>query len=328
MDRMKVFLTVDTETWPRNPDWLQSNLEADIERDIYGATCAGRFGIDYQMDILTAHGLKAVFFVESLFACAVGLGPLRKIVAGIQKSGHEVQLHAHPEWLAWMPRPLLAGRVGQYLKDFSFSEQVVLLREACGNLRGSGVPDVCAFRAGNYGADFNTLRALVSCHIHYDTSYNPCYLDSDCGLRMDHLLIQPEILEGIWELPISFFRDFPGHYRHAQLCACSSGEMERALLQAWRRGWRTFVIVSHSVELIKNRKQVAQPPSPDGIVIGRFERLCRFLARHTDKFVTSGFHDLDPRDLAPPQPTTQPLRSTLPATAWRFAEQLARRVSR
>ncbi len=159
MDRMKVFLTVDTEVWPRHPDWLKSNLEADIERDIHGMTGAGEFGIGYQMDVLNAHGLKAVFFVESLFACAVGVEPLRKIVTAIQKSGHEAQLHVHPEWLAWLPHPLLGERRGQNLKNFSLDEQLVLLRAASANLREAGVPNIRAFRAGNYGADFNTLRA-------------------------------------------------------------------------------------------------------------------------------------------------------------------------
>lgn len=325
---MRVFLTVDTEIWPRSPDWLGSKLEADIERDIYGMTHAGRYGIDYQMEVLSANGLKAVFFVESLFVCAVGLEPLREIATGIQKSGHEVQLHVHPEWLAWMPHSLLPGRAGANLKEFSLSEQVVLIRAASDNLRDAGVRDVCAFRAGNYGADFNTLRALASCQLRYDSSYNPCYLRSDCGLRMDRLLLQPEMLEGVWELPISIFRDFPGHYRHAQLCACSAREMEQALLQAWLCGWRSFVIVSHGFELIKNRRQAVVLPSPDGVVIARFERLCRFLALHTDKFVTSGFHDLEPSDLNSSAAKVRPLRVSPHATAWRLVEQFARRVSR
>ncbi len=145
---------------------------------------------------------------------------------------------------------------------------------------------------------------------------------------MDRFLIQPEMLEGVWELPISFFRDLPRHYRHAQICACSSGEMERALLQAWRRGWRSFVIVSHGFELIKDRKQIDHPPSPDGTVIKRFERLCRFLSLHADKFVTNGFQDLEPSDLISPSPQTRPLRTCLHNTAWRCLEQLARRIAR
>ncbi len=327
LKQMKVFITVDTEVWPRASDWLKSQLQADIERDISGATNSGRYGIGYQMDVLNAHGLKAVFFLESLFACAVGLGPLQKIVTEIQQSGHEVQLHVHPEWLAWMPQPLLPGRLGQNLKEFSLSEQLVLLRAALNNLRQAGAQNVCAFRAGNYGADFNTLRALASLQLRYDTSYNPCYLHSDCGLRLDRLLIQPELLEGVWELPISVFRDLPGHYRHAQLCACSAQEMEQALLQTWRSGWRSFVIVSHSFELIKNRRQASSPPSPDGIVISRFERLCRFLASHKDKFVTCGFDELQPTDLESTTTSVHLVRVSLHATARRFAEQLARRIS-
>src|ERR1700760_1658208 len=97
---LNVFLTIDTEVWPRTPDWRKNRLGEDIQRDIYGVTRHGDFGIGYQISVMNTHGLKAVFFLESLFADAVGIDALRNVLSNIQQAGHDVQLHLHPEWLA------------------------------------------------------------------------------------------------------------------------------------------------------------------------------------------------------------------------------------
>jgi hypothetical protein len=322
---LNVFLTVDTEAWPLHADWRERRMADDIRRDIDGATADGDFGIGYQMKVLNEHGLKGVFFVESLFACAVGLEPLRRIVGAIQEAGHDVQLHIHTEWLRWTEDSCLPGRIGRNMKDFTEHEQTLLVARAVENLKAAGAKRVCAFRAGNYGADFDTLRALARNGISFDSSHNTCYLDSDCGMRTPGWLLQPTRINGVQEFPVAFFRDRPGHYRHAQLCACSAREMRNALLDAWRREWHSFVIVSHGFEMLRRRKQTRKPVLPDRIVIRRFESLCRFLADHRDKFRTATFAEVDPEDVAATAPA-QPLWSSTRHTAWRYVEQLARRV--
>src|SRR5207248_1014096 len=103
---LNVFLTFDTEAWPFTPGWRESALDQDLRRDVYGETRQGTFGLEYQLDLLSAHGLKGVFLVEALFACAVGRELLCKVVKLIQGKGHEVQLHLHPQWLEWLdPSP-------------------------------------------------------------------------------------------------------------------------------------------------------------------------------------------------------------------------------
>jgi hypothetical protein len=323
---LNVFLTVDTEVWPLTPEWRETRLAREMEHYIYGVARDGRYGLPFQMDVLDRHGLKAVFFVEALFASAVGLGPLREIVGMIRARGHDVQLHLHTEWLSHMSDPLLGDKIGQHLKDFSEDEQALLIARGLENLRACGVERVCAFRAGNYGANFATLRALARHCLPYDTSYNACYLDSACDLRTPALLLQPVWLHGVHEFPISFFRDRPRHYRHAQLCACSSRELEHALTGAWERGWYAFVLVTHSGELLKRRLHPEELARVDGIVVRRFERLCRFLASHRDRFRTAVFSDLAPETI-PPLAPSRPLSSGIHRTAWRLIEQAAQRLA-
>jgi peptidoglycan/xylan/chitin deacetylase (PgdA/CDA1 family) len=321
---LNVFITVDTEVWPRHADRREAGLTLDIERDIYGITELGEFGVRYQMDVLEAHGLKGVFFVEALFASAGGFEQLTRLVQLIQNRGHEVQLHLHTEWLAWLDPSPLPGRTGQNLKNFSLEEQTSLIALGIANLQKCGAKNICAFRAGNYGANLDTLRALARNGIRYDTSHNTCYLDSACDMREAGPLVQPKTIHDVREFPITFFQDWPGHYRHAQLCACSAHEMQHALQQAWKSGWQSFVLVSHSFELI--RRPMDHPAHPDNIVIQRFEKLCSFLASNRDKFQTVGFCDMNDSEIS--QATTfKPLRSAMHRTARRVGEQFMRRIS-
>jgi peptidoglycan/xylan/chitin deacetylase (PgdA/CDA1 family) len=321
MPAVDVLITVDTEVWPRTNGWRQTGLRDDLDRDIEGVTKRASYGVGYQMDVLDRYGLKGVFMVEGLFACFTGPAPLKDLVGRIQKRGHEVQLHIHPEWLDWMPEPLIPERRGRNVADFPEDEQFLLIGKALANLREAGARDICAFRAGNYGANRATLRALARLGIRYDSSYNFCYLGRDCSIDFPEPMLQPAEIDGVCEVPISFFSDFPGHHRHVQLCACSHRELRRALLQAHELGWRTFVIVSHSFELLRRS---ARETTPDPVVVRRFDQLCRFLAENRDRFRTAGFHDLalEPGAFKASRIPTSPM----PLTAMRMGEQLARRI--
>ncbi|MBL4636297.1 MAG: hypothetical protein JKY56_20725, partial [Kofleriaceae bacterium] len=290
---LEIMITVDVESWPRLNDWRETALAGDLARDIYGATPDGDFGIGYQVALLQKHGLKGVFFVEALFACEVGIEPLKAIVDCIQDAGSEVQLHIHTEWFEKMSEPLLPERAYN-IRELSKEGQVRVISTAIENLRNAGVSEVNAYRAGNFGADFTTLEALAECGIRYDSSYNYSYLDKGCGLEMSEMLVQPKALEHLLEYPVSCFRDYPGHYRPAQLCAVSAAEMQSAMLAAYDARWHNFVIVSHSFELLRERKNALPHGQADWPVIRRFEELCRHLEEHSDRYRTVGFHEVAP----------------------------------
>ena len=125
-------------------------------------------------------------------------------------------------------------------------------------------------------------------------------------------------------MPVSFFEDLPGRYRPAQLCACSSAELIWALEQAHAAGWKHFIIVSHSFEFLRNRRNGGNV-SPRRRVLRRFEKLCEYLDRNRDRFSTATFADLD---IPQPEPsgTGSMLRSNMVRTALRMGEQLLDRV--
>jgi len=316
-----VFLTVDTEIWPFTENWRETGLKDETARYIDGVTASGSFGLPYQLERLSRHGLRGVFFVEALFACELGLEPLRRIVTMIREGGHDVELHLHPEWLARMTRPVLPGRTGRNMHEFDEGEQSALIAAGVENLRACGVDTISAFRAGNFGANHDTLRALRQNRIPYDSSYNLAYLSRTCRLRTPSPMLQVSPLEGIHEFPVTSFEDYPGHARPVQLCAISSREAEHVFEEAWRRGWHSVVWVSHSFELLKRRIRPGAPALTDRVAIARFDRLCHFLASNRERFRTAGFDEVDAASLPEAQPTEW-IRSHVLRTALRLPEQV------
>lgn len=329
---LKVFLTVDTEIWPYSDGWPvralpaeKTQFEAEIAACIYGKTSTGEFGLPYQIEQLNQHGLKATYFLEPLFADRAGNQHLVDIVNLIQRNGQEVQLHLHTEWLSEIHDPTIPSRFKQYMHNFTLDEQTALIAKGVRSLQTVGVQKVCAFRAGSYGANLDTLRAAFRNGLVFDSSYNACYLGNDCQIAQNDILLQPRRIEGVWEFPITFFQDYPNHRRHTQLAACSFNEMKTALLDAWQAGWFSFVIVLHSFELVRNRNPDT-PCLPDKRNIDRFQRLCGFLAEHTDKFSTTTFSALD-TSTTPEIKEVEGLHSRIHHTAWRYAEQAFARIT-
>jgi len=322
---MKVVISIDVEFWPFSENSVREKYRADIERDLYGVTAKGEYGVAYIAKELKGHGLRGVFFVEGLSGCAAGPGPMGGVTKMLRENGQEVGLHIHSEWLKWIEVPLVGERRGDNLKDYSRADQEVLIRRGLENLRECGAEEVKGFRAGNYGANWDTLGVLGENGIAYDSSYNIDFLGSDCGLRTEGLCMQPEERMGVWEFPISFFEDYPGHYRPAQVCACSWGEMRNALMGAEKAGWDWFVIVMHSFEMIRRRPGRGRQPRLDVIVKRRFNKLCEFLEANRERFPTAVFAEVAREEMGKSAPRG-PVKSSLWRTGERHIEQLARRV--
>lgn len=316
---MNVFLTIDTEIWPESWDRLDEEFGAAFRRCIYGPTESGEYGLPFQLRVLQDHGLRASFFVESLFASHFGRTWLAEIVGMVQAADQEVQLHLHPEWVDKGPRPILEGRSGYPLSVYSLEDQKALVGIALDHLRGAGATQVNAFRAGSFGMNRDTLKALAFHDIAFDTSYNPTMFGAQSGLAPGKPLMQPIDILGVVEYPVTAFEDFPGHLRHVQLTAVSFAEMEGALWAALEAQCEAFVIVSHSFELLTTDRA-----RPDPIAVDRFRKLCAFLQKHGNLFRTRGFVGL-PRSAPLAVPNLR-LKSSLSLTAGRVVEQAARRL--
>jgi hypothetical protein len=315
---IEVFFTIDVEIWCGGWARLDAEFPSAFDRYVYGPGHQG--GLPTQLLVLNDHGLKSVCFVEPLFAGRFGLAPLAEIVGIVQQAGHEVQLHLHTEWVDEAKHTLLPGTPTgkrQHLRQFTQDEQTQLIGLGATWLQQAGAPGPNAFRAGSFGFNAQTLPALAANGIAIDSSYNASMLGPSSGVAEGELLMQARHFGPVLELPMTVYADGRG-LRHAQLTACSWGELEGLLWQALEAGHGQFVLLSHNFELL-----TPGMGKVDRVVMRRLQRLCAFLDRHRDTFCVRGLRGHEPATTSNAQ---TPLRSPLWRTGLRMAEQAWRRV--
>lgn len=312
----RVFLTIDTEYEPgftarRGPDTRAENYA----RSIACGTPDGEVGVAWQAKTLSKYGLKAVFFVDPLPGLLWGADSIADVLDPILRDGHDAQLHAHAEWLALVGRNNpLGGRTGVNLKDFTLDEQTVLIGRAAALLEEAGAPRPVAFRAGNYGANDDTLRALAANGLAYDSSHCPALPNSAGEISLDSRDRQPLHHCGVIEVPVGCIGEFGGSLRHAQLTALSIGEMKAAIRHARDSGQETFTLVSHSFELLcRKRRRV------NTVVRKRFEKLCAFL--RDEPGISTGTYSECPPTVGDGQGPSPVLPANPARSGWRYAEQ-------
>lgn len=317
---LDVFLTVDVEIWCDGWRNIDQKFPSAFRKYIHGHTSRGDYGLPFQLKVLKQHGLEAVFFVEPLFSSHFGDQPLADIAGLILDSSQEPQLHLHTEWVDEAREPLLPDvhSKRQHLRYFSLAEQTALIAAGVKLLRSAGVAEINAFRAGSFAFNIETLSALSANDIPFDSSYDASMFGLDSGVMPGVKVVEPIECRAINEYPLTVFNDGTRKLRHVQLTACSFREIERLLWQALERRSHSFVILSHSFELLDRSMS-----RPDEVVIKRFGRLCAFLERHRDCFHVRGFRNLVANTTGP-QPA--PLKSPRWLTGARMIEQAYRRT--
>ena len=150
---LDVYYTIDTEFWLTRDMTCPKDYEEDFDRDIYGRTSRGDYGLDFQLKRFTELGLKANCFVETTHSLVLGIEPLQRMVDIVKTHGHDVQLHCHTEWLTThrpaspenavlppFPSPIQDGS-GQHIRHFSESDQAFVIAEGIAALHRVHLPD-------------------------------------------------------------------------------------------------------------------------------------------------------------------------------------------
>lgn len=316
---LDVFFTIDVEIWCDGWSDIDRKFPDAFRTYVYGPTSRGDYGLPLQLKMLADHGVQSTCFVEPLFSTRFGPSPLAEIVGLVQNHGSDVQLHLHTEWVDESLSPLIdnASTKRQHMFHYSLEEQTRLVAAGAALLADAGAQNVIAFRAGSFGFNRDTLRALDANGLQFDSSYNATMFGPDSGVCPGRMLIDPVLEENVFEYPMTVFVDGTGSLRHTQLTSCSFGELESLLWQSLESGHQSFVILSHNFELMNVRRT-----APDPIVLGRLKQLCQFLERNRDSFRPRVFSEL-PHPSIGKQPS--PLRTSLIKTSRRIFEQAYRR---
>lgn len=312
-----VYVTIDTEYSSGLVTGLsESDRRDNFARSISCDTAEGPSGVSHKLELFREYGIKAVFFVDPMPALVWGVAAIEDVVGPIVDAGQDVQLHCHTEWLALAGdrNPLSSRRTGENLFEFEAEDQLAILDYARETLIAAGAPAPVAFRAGNYGADDNTLRALARMGLRYDSSHCPALPDA-CRISLGPEIRDPVMHHGLIEVPVGSIGTLDGGQRHAQVTAITLAEMIAAIRHARDTGRGSFTLVTHGFELINRRKQTV-----NRIVRRRFAGLCKALSEM--RRVTTGNYRDNPPVVEPHPVPSEPLPPSAIRTGQRYAEQL------
>lgn len=168
-----------------------------------------------------------------------------------------------------------------------------------------------AFRSGNMAMDEAALADLPPAGIRIDSSYTFPYAGARCHFSGESFNGSRRYGE-VLEVALSGCRQprLPGLHpsKPVDLVAISFAECRDAVRRTCAAG-ADAVLILHSFSLFKVRNVQYEGGRPDRIVIGRFRRLCDWLAREGPRLPTYTFSDLDravaegryaPREAPPP----------------------------
>jgi len=179
-------ITVDTEF---------STHKDDI--GIVGRINGEEFGVSKIMEICEKYSVKATFFVDVYDYKKIEEDKLRNICVSIKNRGHDLQLHTHPDGLYDKNRG--------YMARYALKEQIDIIKKGKEIFKDWLGIEPIAHRAGDWGANYDTLEALRQNDIKIDCSM---FLDwALCGLNEPILTKnKPLLFNDILELPATCFK--------------------------------------------------------------------------------------------------------------------------
>ena len=143
------FLTVDTE-----------NMNSPLQKGSYSENLLSIESIRPIIDLCLEFNIKAVFFLSVFEHCKFNKESIRDIAQFLDSQGHDVQLHTHPYWCY--------GR--EHMWQYSLNEQIKIIKEGRNLLFEWLGRHPIAHRAGAYGINRDTIKALQVNNIHIDSS--------------------------------------------------------------------------------------------------------------------------------------------------------------
>ncbi len=296
MKSINIFITIDTEHSIGGAFKNPKAAPVGNDRRIFGTVGNRSFGIPLIMDIADFYGLKTVFFVEALNKYYFGKKETAEICAYILKRNHDIQLHIHPNYLNFTCKDPGKLKYSDFMADYSFERQTELLQEGKELLAEYGVNSLTAFRAGCYGADLNTLKALKKTGFLIDSSFARSYCEKTCFIPESAINDITEI-QDVFEFPITSFIE-NSHIRSTRFMpmdinGVSFREMRYVLERSTALGPCNIVIILHSFSFIKAYDVQYRKVKPRKTIIRRFKKLCRFLAENNNRFKVMTFSDLN-----------------------------------
>lgn len=241
---LQIIVTIDVE------DFFEPRSEIETYRGLIGNEAWGTSKI---MEIIERHGGRGTFFVDVYNRRTVSENIVSKCVEEIHRRDHEVGLHTHPGF----PDGKRGYGMMQTLLRLSLEEQTAFIAKGVELLvKWIGSPPK-SHRAGGYGANYDTLKALSSNSIYIDSSVYSGY--QFCGLNEPPLTVNaPVNCSNVTEIPVTINRielalgpvKIFSMKKKLDPDWCGPGELKRLIDTSVGAGINPIVLFLHSYSMI------------------------------------------------------------------------------
>lgn len=242
MAKPKIIITIDTEVGEK-----AKFVKEGFEKYVLGKIGNEYWGVPKIVEVLKRFGFMGEFFIDVYEDAFFGEEKYAHLCQYLDKRGHGVQLHTHPSYVYDI------NRMNMY--EYSLEEQIKIIREGNNRIEKWIGKLPIAHRAGNYGANNNTLLALRSNNISIDSSFY--YRHPNCKIKLK-TINDPLVYKQIIEIPVSvnicykdFFHMFPFFHIHPNkfdINTMDSNSMKNRILSY---SSNILIIFLHSSSFIK-----------------------------------------------------------------------------
>ncbi|HFA48873.1 MAG TPA: polysaccharide deacetylase [Bacteroidetes bacterium] len=292
-----VYITIDVEC-SMGGAWGDNSLRPIPPRlGMMGEYNGLFYGIPLICNILAEHNLKATFFLEP-FNDELGYkGETEPVCHFLIDHGHDVQLHIHPNhfhfglYKSGKPYPMT-----DQMAHLPLKKQLDLIEKGAYRIEKWCGRRPVAFRAGNMGASEETLKAVSRAGLLLDSSYTFPYLRGQCLFKDREEYNGAKWYGDVLEVALSGFKQvaIQGLIKPSQpldLMGTSFNECKYIIKKICEAG-ADAVLILHSFSLFKVKDVQYNGGRPNRVVIGRFKRLCKWLAENNTKYPIRTFSEL------------------------------------
>ena len=252
---LNVIITVDAEnpqTDYRNGLVIENLIDPVIENQNYG--------VSKLATIFEKYSAKGVFFMNTSEKNIFNESSYRNICSSLSKRGHEIAIHSHPEWV------VNDSRV--HMWELNFKEQLSVLNEMKEDITNwTGIAPI-SHRAGAYGLNLDTFKALKELGIKIDSSLFAEHSNCKVQLTYNNVLKINDLLEvpvtGFHKIKrISFFGikiPFKRLFIKTDIETCDLNELKWFLDECIKNNFKIFNLFMHSYSLfnIKNLPDISK----------------------------------------------------------------------
>jgi len=247
------------------------------------------FGLERILSILEENGIKGVFFFNVYEYIPTRNWWIKSMASDIDNRGHDIQLHTHPQWAYNKDKP--------FMHQYTLKEQIEIISTGKQLLLEWTRKPIIAHRAGAYGANINTIKALEENKIFLDSSF--FFSHGWCKLNGEGKGFKANRVSRyglVTEIPVNVFyiQDVPSIFAGARPVQNISKYdinqwidehiLMRAIDNALDAKIDIIVFFLHSFSFIETRSDGKQIPRVD--VIRKFQNILRYLKEKNINFVT------------------------------------------